>query len=61
MGFDQIKYNNEYNKANYAKVTALIPKHKQVLVKRTAEQYGISVSQLIIRALEAQYGIDLSK
>lgn len=61
MAFDQIKYNNEYNKSNYDTIRALVPKGRGKEIKDFAKANGESVSTLIVRALESCYGLDLSK
>ena len=61
MSFDKIKYDNEYKRANYAEMHFLIPKAKREIVKKTAEELGVSVSRLVVNALETTYHIDLSK
>ena len=39
--FDQIKYQNEYNKQNYDRVTFMIPKGKKDLIKESAKANGV--------------------
>lgn len=61
MAFDQNKYIEKYMKENYADISILLPKGKKPLLKQRADELGISVNQLIIRALEKTYLLDLSK
>lgn len=61
MAFDKAKYDNEYQKQNYYRAVALIPKEKAREVKALADTKGISVSQLIVEALETCYKLNLSK
>ena len=68
MAFKQSEYTKEFIRANYDRVEILIPKGKKQLLKQAAIEWDIrdnqgkiSVSQMIIRALQRQYGIDLSK
>lgn len=61
MAFDQISYIAEYNKANYDVVRATVPKGKGKVIKDFAKTQGVSVSQLIVDALEKCYKLDLSK
>ena len=61
MAFDQIGYIADYNKANYDVVRATVPKGQAKDIKAFAKSKGVSVSQLIVQALEDCYGLDLSK
>lgn len=61
MAFDQVEYKNQYNKENYDIVRFTVPKGKREVLKRRAQELGISVSELVVRALEKQYLLDLSK
>lgn len=61
MAFDQVEYKNQYNRENYDIVRFTVPKGKRKLLKERAQELGISVSELVIRALEKQYLLDLSK
>lgn len=51
MAFDQIKYNNDYNRANYDKITIMVPKGEKDNWKALAEENGISMTELIRRAV----------
>ena len=53
-------YANEYTKAHYDTIRAIIPKGKLKEIKLYAVEHGVSVSQLVIQALEKVYGFDLS-
>ncbi len=61
MAFDKVRYDYEYGRAHYDVIKATIPKGKASSVKAEAAARGISVSQLIIDALENCYGLDLGK
>lgn len=61
MAFDKIRYDNEYIKDNYDGISIRVKKGKNKLLKQRADELGISVNQLIIRALEKTYLLDLSK
>lgn len=61
MAFDANKYKNQYEKDNYDRILILVPKGKKADIKERAEKLGISVSELIVRALEKMYLLDLSK
>lgn len=60
MAFDQNKYNTEYRRDHYDKVKIRMSKNKYAKVKNLSIELGISVSQLIIRALEKTYLLDLT-
>ena len=47
MAFDKIKYNNEYKKNNYDRITVLMPKGKKEKLQKYCNSRGISVSGLI--------------
>ena len=61
MAFDSNKYRAEFQRENYYRPTIFIPISKKDVVKAEADKRGISISQLVIDALERCYGIDLSK
>lgn len=68
MSFDQTKYIDEYVKENYDRVTFKIPKGKKSILKKIAQERNItdnkgliSVSRMIIEAVEQVYHVDLSK
>ena len=61
MAFDENEYKARYQRENYDRVVILIPKGKKADIKERAEDLGISVSELIVRALEKMYLLDLSK
>lgn len=52
MAFDPIKYANEYNKENYDKVTIMIPKGEKEMWKAFAKAQGISMSEMVRRAVD---------
>ena len=51
MAFDQIKYSNAYNKENYDKVQIMVPKGEKESWKALAKEQGISMSEMIRRAV----------
>ena len=53
MAYDKIAYNQQYNKDNYDKLQTYVPKGRKAAIKASAAQRGMSVSQLIIQALES--------
>lgn len=52
MSFDRVKYANEYNKENYDKVTIMIPKGDKEAWKSVAKAQGLSMSEMVRRAVE---------
>lgn len=60
MGFDQNKYVNEFKKQNYDRITILVPKGKKAELQDYAKCNDISLSRLIMLALEEKTQIDLS-
>ena len=61
MAFDQYKYMNDYKRDVYDRFDVLVPKGRKQVIKQEAEIRGLSVSQLVVKALEECYGLDLSK
>ena len=51
MAFDRIKYNNDFNRQNYDKVTIQIPKGEKEEWKSLAKKMGLSMTELIRRAV----------
>lgn len=60
MAFDQNKYNTEYRRDHYDKVKIRMSKNEYAKAKNLSIELGVSVSQLIIRALEKTYLLDLT-
>ena len=56
--FNQIKYQNEFNKANYDRGEVNMPKGKKAIVKEAAAAAGQSVSEYINQAIDARMGLD---
>lgn len=61
MAFDQNRYISDFKKENYDQMAFLVPKGKRKIIKDFANKQGLSISQLVIQALEEQYKLDLSK
>lgn len=51
--FDQIKYQNEYNKQKYDRITIMAPKGKKEELQAAAKACGMkSVNEFILAAVE---------
>lgn len=50
--FDQIKYNNEFNKKNYDRTTIMTPKGKKDKIKEICKALGCSMNEFIISAID---------
>lgn len=61
MAFDKVRYDNDFKRQNYDRVTILIPKGKSKVLKDYAKTQGKSVSQVTVEALETVCKLDLSK
>lgn len=61
MAFDSNAYKTDFQRQNYDRVVALVPKGRGKEIKDFAAVQGKSVSQLIVEALENYYKLDLSK
>ena len=53
MAYDKVAYARQYNESNYDVVRTYVPKGCKAAIKASAAQRGMSVSQLIIQALES--------
>lgn len=67
MAFDEKKYKSQYTKENYDQVMIKVPKGQKEKLRQLATDLDmrdnkglISVTRLIINALEKTYKIDLS-
>lgn len=54
--FDQIKYQNEYNKKKYDKVSLMLPKGEKETVKKAAQMEGKSMNEFIVEAVYEKMG-----
>lgn len=61
MATKKTQYDNAFAKANYDRVVYQVPKGNKIILQTEAAKRGKSVNALITEALEAQYGLDLSK
>lgn len=50
--FNQIKYQNEFKKANYDRVEILVKKGKRAIIKEIAAAAGQNVSEYINQAIK---------
>lgn len=50
--FNQIAYQNEYNKLNYDRIEIKVPKGKKEVIKEAAKGVGQSVNEFISQAIE---------
>lgn len=51
--FDQFKYQNEFNSANYDRIGLVVPKGQKAVIKDAAKASGKSVNQYVIDAIKA--------
>ncbi len=61
MAFDANSYKQEFNRRNYDTIMFQPPKGSKDKLKALAKQEGVSVNELLRRALLTAYGLDLSK
>lgn len=54
--FNQIAYQNEYNKLNYDRIEIKVPKGKKVVIKEAATAAGQSVNEFINQAIDERMG-----
>lgn len=50
--FNQIKYQNEYNKKNYDRIEIVVPKGKKEIIREAAKKNGQSLNEYINQAIE---------
>lgn len=61
MAFDQNAYKQEFSRLNYDSVLFQFRKGNKDKLKALAKQEGLSVNELLKRAILNTYGLDLSK
>lgn len=49
--FDQIKYQNDFNKQNYDRISVLVPKGEKETIRQKAQAEGLSVNRFIYNAI----------
>lgn len=54
--FNQIAYQNEYNKMNYDRIEIKVPKGKKAVIKEAAQAAGQSVNEFINQAIDERMG-----
>lgn len=54
-------YKAQFNKENYDSISIRVKKRDRELIKAKADEMNMSISQLIVTALEKNYLLDLSK
>ena len=52
--FNQIAYQNQFNKENYDRIEIIVPKGQKAVIKAKAKAAGLSVSEYINRAIEKE-------
>lgn len=53
-------YKTQYNKDNYDYIRATIPHGKRAILHDYAAAHGVSISQVIVNAVETVTGLDLT-
>lgn len=46
--YDKIKYNNQYNKEHYARLTFLVPKDEKQEIKDYCAARGVSINSFVV-------------
>lgn len=54
--FDQMKYQNEYNKKNYDRIEIKVPKGRKAVIVAAATAAGQSVTEFISQAIDEKMG-----
>ena len=55
--FDQMKYQNDFNKKNYDRIEIVVPKGKKQIIKEAAQAAGQSTNEFINQAINERMGI----
>lgn len=50
--FDQVKYQNEYNRQKYDRITIMVPKGKKDEITQAAKARGLSRNEFLVRIVE---------
>ncbi len=50
--YDKVKYNNQYNKETYDRITLLVKKGRKAEIKAAAEKRGESINSFVNRAID---------
>ena len=50
--FDQVKYQNEYNRQKYDRITIMVPKGKKEEITQAAKAQGLSRNEFLVRIVE---------
>ena len=61
MSKTETQYKNAYNKSHYDRVKIFFPIDSKEKIKAEAAKRGLSVNELIVRALEEKYNLNLHK
>ena len=54
--FNQIAYQNEFNKRNYDRIEIKVPKGRKAVIKAAATAAGQSVNEFIAKAIDERMG-----
>lgn len=50
VGFNQVEYQNKYNKDHYDRFCIVFPKGSKELIKERAKKSGLSISKYLLQA-----------
>lgn len=56
--FNQIAYQNEFNKRNYDRIEIKVPKGRKAVIKAAATAAGQSVNEFIAKAIDERMEMD---
>ena len=54
--FDQVKYQNDYIRENYDRISLAFPKGEKAAIKEAARKEGVSMSEYILAAVDEKMG-----
>lgn len=54
--FDQVKYQNDYIRENYDRISLAFPKGEKAAIKEAARKEGVSMSEYILAAVAEKMG-----
>ena len=52
--FDQIKYQNKYNKEKYDRITIMVPKGEKERLQAYAQKFNLSLNAYINKIIEGE-------
>lgn len=61
VAFDKLEYDSQYIKTHYHRTPFVVPKGAKAELQQAADDRGVSMTQLILSAIEQKYGVSLTE